>query len=279
MDLDYSRKGKIKISMIKYVNSLLTGFLEERGASAATPAVEHLFQVQNEGKAEYLCEEMAYKFYHITAQLLFLSARARHDIQVAVDFLTTRVKKPHEDDWGELRRVLKYLKGTKYIKLTLSIDDMSKIIWWVDPYDSTHKDCKGYTGVMMFLGGRAVISSLQKQKINTKSLTELELISLDDTLTIMLWTLYFIEAQSYSMEQNIIFKDNMSMINLSLYGTFLSSKRTKHIKPRYFFIKDKIEEGKIEVRYCPTKKMRINVLNKPKQALPFRKDCAILINI
>jgi hypothetical protein len=59
----------------------------------------------------------------------------------------------------------------------------------------------------------------------------------------------------------------------------LSSKRTKHIKARYFFIKDKIEEGKVEIRYCPTKKMWSNVLNKPKQGSPFRKDRAVPMGI
>ena len=63
--------------MIKYVNSILTDFLEKLGAIAATPAIKHLFQIQNEGKAEYLSKKKAQEFHHNTAQLLFLSARAR----------------------------------------------------------------------------------------------------------------------------------------------------------------------------------------------------------
>jgi hypothetical protein len=51
------------------------------------------------------------------AQLLFMSTRARQDIQTAVAFLTTRVKNPDENDWGKLKRVLKYLNGTRYLKL------------------------------------------------------------------------------------------------------------------------------------------------------------------
>ena len=81
------------------------------------------------------------------------------------------------------------------MKLLLSIDDMSKIMWWVDTSDRTHEDCKGHPGAMMSLGGGAVISSSRKQKINTKSLTESELVALDDALTTILWTLYLIEAQ------------------------------------------------------------------------------------
>ena len=96
------------------------------------------------------------------------------------------------------------------MKLLLSIDDLSNIMWWVETSDRTHEDCKGHTGVMMSLGGGAVISSSRKQKINTKSSTESELVALDDALTTILWILYFIEAQGYSIEQNIIFEDNLS---------------------------------------------------------------------
>ena len=61
--------------------------------------------------------------------ITFPSQRARRDIQTPVAFLTTRVKKPDEDDWGKLRRLLKYLKGTKYMKLTLQVDDLSMVKW------------------------------------------------------------------------------------------------------------------------------------------------------
>ena len=95
--------------------------------------------------------------------------RARRDIQTPVAFLTTRVKKPFEDDWGKLRRLLKYLKGTKYMKLTLQVDDLSMVKWWVDSSHLTHWDCRGHTGYMMTLGKGAAISGSSKNKINTKS--------------------------------------------------------------------------------------------------------------
>ena len=71
----------------------------------------------------------------------------------------------------------------------------------------------------------------------------------------------------------------MSTINLAVDGTFLSSKRTNHIKARYFFIKDKIEEGEVDIRYCPTEKIWSNILNKPKQGGQFRKDRAMLMGV
>ena len=95
----------------------------------------------------------------------------------------------------------------------------------------------------------------------------------------ILWCLYFIEAQGYTVEQNVVFQDNQSTMRLAVNGSLSLSKRTKHIKARYYFIKDKIEEGEVDVRYCPTTEMWSDVLNKPKHGTPFKKDRAKLMNV
>ena len=54
---------------------------------------------------------------------------------MAVSILTTRVKKPDEDDWGKLKRVLRYVKGTQHMKLRLCMDNMEVIKsadWLID---------------------------------------------------------------------------------------------------------------------------------------------------
>ena len=165
---------------------ILTGLSEKLGASVSDPAADHLFQIREESEAKFLSEEKAQEFHHVVAQLLFLAMRARRDIQTAVAFLTTRVKRPDEDNWGKLRRVLKYLLGTRYMKLTLSVDDLSMIRWWVDALDRTHYDMKGHTGSLMSLGQGAIISGSRKQKINVRSSTESALVALDDALPLIL---------------------------------------------------------------------------------------------
>ena len=94
----------------------------------------------------WLPKEQAQHFHHAVAQLLFLSGRARRDIQTAVAFLTTRVRRRDFDDWGKLKRALQYLKGTKHMTLTLSVHDLGQIRWWVDSSYNIHEDCKGQTG-------------------------------------------------------------------------------------------------------------------------------------
>ena len=57
-----------------------------------------------------------------------------------------------------------------------------------------HWDCKGQTGAGMTLGKGAVLSYSWKQKINTKSSTETELVAVDDAIGNILWSLYFMQA-------------------------------------------------------------------------------------
>jgi hypothetical protein len=62
----------------------------------------------NQQKAE-LNKQRALAYHRMVAQLLFMATRTRRDMQMAVTFLTVRVKSPGEDDWGILKRVQKYL--------------------------------------------------------------------------------------------------------------------------------------------------------------------------
>ena len=106
---------------------MINDFPESIKGRAATPAHDKLFVVRDESEGRMLSEEQALAFHHSVAQLLFMATRARRDIQTADAFLTTRVKSPDEDDWGKLKRVLKYLNETKYLKLRLTMDSLGML--------------------------------------------------------------------------------------------------------------------------------------------------------
>jgi hypothetical protein len=113
------------------------------------------------------------------AQLLFMCTKAQQDIQTAVAFITTRVKSPDEDDWGKLKRVLKYLDGTKYLKLRLSVENMGMLKWYVDGSHDVHPDCRGHGGALFSMGKGVIMSYLRKLKLNTRSSMESALITAD----------------------------------------------------------------------------------------------------
>ena len=279
MDLDYSKPGVLSVSMIPYIQSILEDFPELITKSSRTPHTDNLFKVRDPSEAEYLPEEQAQQFHRVVAQLLFLSCRARRDIQTPVAFLTTRVKKPDADDWGKVKRVLQYLRATMSMPLNLTVDNLQCTRWFVDASHGVHDDCKGHTGAGMTLGRGAAISFSRKQKINTRSSTESELVGVDDAMPTILWSLYFLQEQGYGTSHAVIYQDNKSAILLETNGKFSSSKRTKHIKMKYFFVKDKVEDGEVKIEHLGTDKMWIDMNSKPSQGIRFETDRSEMQNV
>ena len=102
----------------------------------------------------------------------------------------------------------------------------------MDATYAVHEDSKGHTGARMSLG-----------RGMTKSSTKAELVGVDDSLAYILWARYFLQEQGYEMEPSLLYQDNISAILLETNGKVSSSKHTKHIKVRYFYVKDKIDQG------------------------------------
>ena len=107
-------------------------------------------------------------------------------------------------------------------------------------------------------------------KCNAKSSTETEIIALHDKLSDVIWIRYLFECQGYTIDECIIFQDNISALSLEKNGQMSSSKRTKHIKAKYFLIKDYYDAGEVDLRYCPTGEMWADVLTKPLQGQMFQ---------
>ncbi len=107
----------------------------------------------------------------------------------------------------------------------------------------------------MSLGKKVAISFSKKQKVNSKSSTNSELVSADQAFSSILHTRYFIEAQGCSVKKNLLFQDNQLTMHLEVNGSLSSSKCTKQTKCHYFFICNKIAYGNLKVLYCPTEIM------------------------
>jgi hypothetical protein len=139
VDLEFNDDGTLDVLMVNYLKSVIAEFPEMITGKAATPAADHLFTIRDKKEARALKEERVLVFHHTVAQLLFMSTRARRNIiHMAVAFLTTRVKSPDKDDWGKLKRVLKYLNGTKYLKLKIRVDDLGLLKCYVDGSHNVH---------------------------------------------------------------------------------------------------------------------------------------------
>jgi hypothetical protein len=80
----------------------------------------------------------------------------------------------------------------------------------------------------------AIIGSSMKQKVNSRSSTESELIGVNDKISRVLWTKRFQEWQEFVVKLNIIYQDNTSTIKLEQNGKESSGKGTRHFDIKYF---------------------------------------------
>jgi hypothetical protein len=94
----------------------------------------------------------------------------------------------------------------------------------------------------------------------------------------ILWSLYFMESQGYKVECIGLHQDNTSTQLLMNNGRFLSGKKTKHIQAKFFFIKDRINDGEMIVVNCPTEGMWADILTKSLQGKAFRVMRSKLMN-
>jgi hypothetical protein len=133
---------------------------------------------------------------------------------------------------------MEYLWGDRDRPLILGADNEGMLMWYVDALFAVHPKMRGHTGGGMTVGRGFPISVSTKQKLNTKSSTENELVGVEDMVLIILWTHYFLLSQGYGVIENLLLQDNKSSILLERNGKASSGKRTRHINICYFFITD-----------------------------------------
>jgi hypothetical protein len=171
--------------MVDYLEDILSEMPSNMEGIARTPAQDYLFTIDEQ--YPLLNERDANFYHHATAQLLFAAKRARPDLQVAVAYMCTRVKAPLVSDYHKLVRTIKYLWGTIVMPLVLGWDGSGVLTWSVDASFAIHNDMRSHTSAVLSLGQGALMSMSSKQKINTKSSTEAELVGVDDAMNFVVW--------------------------------------------------------------------------------------------
>jgi len=277
MVLDFTTPGLVGVNMIDYIQAMTEEFPEQLPGKEKYPWNDKLFKTDDHSKT--LAKSNAEDFHTYVAKALFLCKRARVDIQPAVSFLTTRVKCPTQNDWSKLKRMMDFLKSTINDVSHLSADDTQTIKWYVDAAFAVHPDYKSHTGAVMLLGNGAIQAVSTKQKVNSRSSTEAELISIDDAIGKVLWTKRFIEAQGFKVNANVVFRDNQSSMKLETNGKASSGKRTRHFNIKYFYVTDLIQRGEIQIEYCPTNDMLADYMTKPLTGVKFNQFRNQIMNL
>ena len=274
MVFDFSTKGKVKVSMPKFINELLEEYQDVEG-TAKTPAKKDLF-ITNENASLLNENDRAY-FHTATAKLLYLCKRSRPDIMTAIAWLCTRVQQPTEEDLDKLYRVIKYIRGTKDLFLCIELSDDLLILIFIDASFGVHPNLKSHTGTATIIGLGLIHGSSTKQKLNTKSSTEAEIVGASDGIGTAIWSRNFLTEQGYKVPPIELLQDNQSTIKLINNGKS-NSNNTRHINIKYYFIKDLIERKEVNLKYMKTEDMVADIFTKPLQGKLFIKFRNIILN-
>ena len=155
MSLDFSHKGQVFVTMHDYLDGVIKtydaakdkhddGFLPITKQRYETPASKNLFTVDEDH--EKLQKEMAADFHAIIAKTLYVTKRARPDICLAIEFLTTRVRAPDKDDWKKLCHLMEYMWKDHAWPLVLGAENNGLSVWYVDALFAVHPNMCGHTG-------------------------------------------------------------------------------------------------------------------------------------
>jgi hypothetical protein len=181
---------------------------------------------KNDNASGKLSKEKSKLFHTFVMKCMFLCKRGRQDIQPGIEFLSTRVQDPTENDWMKLKKIINFLNNTKDEVTTMMMNDSGEIKWYIDAAFTVQKYHKSQTGAVCVFGEGSVLSTSVKQKVNSRSSTEAEFIAVDNVLSKILWTKLFMDHQMNQQFKTIILQDNQSSMRLELNGKDSSGKHT-----------------------------------------------------
>ena len=206
------------------------------------------------------------RYKSLVMSLFYVAKRTRPDILFAVSYLATKCAEPTESLFEKAKKVLSYLKSTKSLKLTHTCanDGPKKLLFaFVDASYATHEDMKGHSGCLIFdESGNLLFASSTKQKLMSKSSTDAEIIAVHSSMNIIEEMRDLFNDLNNSNEATCLYQDNLSAKFLMEHGDS-SSDKSKHMKIRYFYIKEKVDDSIIRIEYRDTKRMWADLLTKP----------------
>ena len=205
--------------------------------------------------------QMAEKFLSLVMLLMYLARFTRPDILFAVSYLATRTHSPSDKDMTILMRVIRYLYGTSRLCMVIKKSHLN-LHAYADASHVVHDDGKGHSGIVLSLGSAPVFFRSVKLKAVARSSTEAELMSLEDATTYVVWTQLLLKEMGISQQKpTLIHQDNKSTIHMAQFGG--NFKRTKHILCKQMYVRERIEQGEVVLKYCPTGDMIADVFTKP----------------
>jgi hypothetical protein len=176
---------------------------------------------------------------------------------------------PRQDHWIATKHVLIYICGTINYGLRYITSSDIQLHGFIDSdWETSAEDRKSTSGMCLILGSAMISWGSRKQKSVTLSAAEEEYMTACEACTEAVWLRKLIsDLFDQIPESTIIYCDNQSCIRLSKHLVF--HERLKHIDIKYYFIRDKVQEGEVKLDYIPIDEQTTDILTKPLSRIKF----------
>lgn len=201
-------------------------------------------------------------YQEVIGSLLYLANATRPDLAYSTSDMSRFNAKHSEEHWIAVKRILRYLRGTPFLKLRFDRGDDSSFHAYCDAdWGSEIDDRKSRTGYVLKMSGGAISWHSKKQEIVALSSTEAEYIALSSVAREILWTIQLANEMGIEIKKPIrVYCDNRSAIDLSAVEAY--RPRTKHIDIRHHHIREQVKKGTMEFVHVSTEKQTADSLTK-----------------
>ena len=248
-------EGKVTIDQERYIEIMLERFQMDQCKPSRTPADLNLKLQTAQNGDEYRS---------LVGSLLCLAEQMRPDIMFTVTILSRHMNAPTNQHWLCRKRLLRYLQGSKGLKLTYTKEASYELVGENDAdWSGDVNNRKSTTGYYFKLNGRGAALSwgVKKQVTVAFSSSEAEYQGMAAAVQEALYLKQLLEDFGIQQKRPIaIGEDNQRSIRLCQNPVM--HKWSKHIETKSHFFRDKTEDGTISIHYVPTDKMAADIFTK-----------------
>ena len=246
------------LSQKHYILQVLQRFGMSECKAVSTPMAEGALKAFSVSNGEHADQQTNQE---LLGCLLFVSTRTRPDISAAVAILCRYASKPNNAHWVALKRVLRYLQGTKDFSLLISASGEQQISASCDAdWAGDREDRRSTTGFLLQLDDTTVAWRSIKQTTVALSTTEAEFVALSEGAKLIVWMRCLLkEMDSEQAKPTMVREDNQGALVWEDEGV----RHAKHISIRKNFVREQVENQIIRLVYCPTAEMCADILTKP----------------
>ena len=143
MNITLIDKNNIEVEMEYQINEVLRTFGEDIKQDVSIPVAQYILAIKN--NAEKLLKGKADIFHLVTTKLLYIMKRFRPDLELAMDFLWTRITKSDECRCNKTWWIWDQVKKKMKEKVLMGASSIHDIFMWVDVQYAVHADMQSKT--------------------------------------------------------------------------------------------------------------------------------------